>query len=1268
MVLNRCGYLWVLGRERLRLNFVRVRERMVDEDDENGTMNPSRATLHFYKIIQDPVMCHLPTWRVCQLEDYLPHVVGQFRMVVSRFMRPPPGWDSIRPATTVESIVVLHCPSDARQVTVEFFDRQVAGLQQLQDDEVRASRPVDESRVQGGAPDRNWLSIRVAHDLVFQSGVAVDFEVRMHMLEHADGSKEFLLVSEGWHCVNGTGRHSRVLAHSTYEQDFVAVRERTRLMAPALSATASTLINKYLFRDTGAPPLMPMRRSPHWMQPEPVYFIARVFGQVDTIERVSDEEDAGEAWIIHLKCPDNCDDAVADVYRAQALVLNRLVEIDDQRVPGPVVRAFGKGSVINVYTGGASSSIQSSVGPTWGGLGLDPGSGLTCLERHQSELDRSGMRSKVTGVLCLEVPVIDAVISLPQPPRAVTAVMRLRQDNRGAIALDLLGTQYTATRDRTIEDRDGALSRYSYKAIVADGAGLSLGAARLRPSVYCPSIVGQVHKMDTVYEDNPLDHEGYGRLCWRFLIGCPEGANQDTCIFFEGQIEKLQELVERDCESSGAIFGGNFLVHRRDVKSAKIEVIAVDWYRYDVDDEFMDNADRRANSRREAPQGPGVLDDPVWAFSVARLSPAFPGSSSCAGHGSMCPFCTMSSEEGRYPMDVYHMQNLTFGQLVAGLGPTLVHDTLGVNYVLTRDRTILELGGEDWERYTSKSSVYWEGVEGDRYLVNIVGHVRYVRANPLFNKDEHPARQRSQWVIEVISDGRFPELRADAIDSGGVDVMLQAFICIDMITKRRACYKVTPLVFVFVFTLRSSIGMRDTSVGAPSVADDIVGIDYVATHDRTIYRSTRPWSRYSYKAREVGVHFDSDWDWMLPSQQPLSPERIHAYNGELVGQIASCNFYFEDAPWIHVDLARTCMIYELKCPDGASADMVNMYDRQVSRLHHLLKDDLEKTSGTVVRDWFNTSGTIASHPAPHRIQVVAPGAGVPWECGLVEGANVRIAVTITKDVHDADGVNLKMFTLKPVLSYDFGIIPVALDIVTELHPIAHARDMRFEFLLMYAELPRISDCPCAWPPLISAKLGDDFAPTRERTGLLGEDVYTFKAINAGRVQKMGSTQTLWQYTPTLIGEVVSIGEKRSAFDDTYQVLVRCPSYASNRVVELYRLQVASLMSTISSDTLRMGLDVESGWLTDAVDDAVAFMKLRFSAGFLTPDLQVGCCVAANVWLYRRRTVAETLVLLSDSLANRATETFVQVYSLGVQDYVITRASELGMLLEEDNLP
>jgi hypothetical protein len=77
------------------------------------------------------------------------------------------------------------------------------------------------------------------------------------------------------------------------------------------------------------------------------------------------------------------------------------------------------------------------------------------------------------------------------------------------LALDTRNVDYVATRDRTINDIDGALDRFSIK----DGrryTRLSDLPPRSRVPLglmYRPHIIGQVHTREKDYSDNPLTNE-----------------------------------------------------------------------------------------------------------------------------------------------------------------------------------------------------------------------------------------------------------------------------------------------------------------------------------------------------------------------------------------------------------------------------------------------------------------------------------------------------------------------------------------------------------------------------------------------------------------------------------------------------------------------------------------------------------------------------------------------------------------------------------------
>ncbi|KAJ7486240.1 hypothetical protein B0H11DRAFT_1913950 [Mycena galericulata] len=784
---------------------------------------------------------------------------------------------------------------------------------------------------------------------------------------------------------------------------------------------------------------------------------------------------------------------------------------------------------------------------------------------------------------------------------------------------------------------------------------------------------------------------------------------------------------------------------------------------------------------------------------------------------------------------------------------------------------------------------YWTGATGQRYLTNIIGRVRWHRDlyqhNPLLregrgemcfelhvkklqnvnkatsdfydaqlenlryiiSKDDkrRPGDVDRHWVqpndsdtlrapqpvIEITSDGRYRELRA-LIGDNSRDLLMQVFLVVDTcLFSDGKIFRMWINDYRELTDKELGRGGRDEGWaqiflvallrGRPSIGRDTPGLDYHATRDRTIHRSNQVWSRYSYEA-----HARKPTSHLALKHIRHAREPKNVYNGQLIGQVNRWGFYYEDAPLSLVDIGRACLVYELKCPDGADQETVHIFACQVANLQRIIQEDSITKPGTVVRDWFTDD------EGPPFIKVVACGAEAGWDADLGNGGDVRMTVSMTRDIHENGNGMKKIFTIwlhrfvplssrsigqatlkeftafealknvdsliddryredylptrdrsvwygeqqgsrysykrssalvaakadplrteglrrsnsKPYRPWIIGAVAeiaateqssdrtVTLKCVADDHPVArhlfqshctalqnivaaentgaalgaatswvvpasdqgglpmikvviskefatglvigqpacffvsmtrddipgqgtamtrgyrlwaetmktlggHAHTCGVAVSLppsafMYTELPNISVHPWASPPLGSARLGTDFVATRDCTGPAGEDVFSFKSQTAGFRTSRFFRNALWMYTPTLIGEVFFMGEKRSPFDKTYQVLLRCPANASARVRTVYRDQAGSLTDTMSRESVALKKTVETLWVSGQDEEAV--ITLNFPAGFMTPDLEVGVCVSANVWMYRRRMKTGTLV-----------------YSLTVEDYVVT---------------
>ncbi|KAJ7431642.1 hypothetical protein B0H11DRAFT_2261642 [Mycena galericulata] len=185
------GLLLLLGHARLGIDFVRIRERTIDEKNKDGTLSGRKASLYVFRMNQRPVLVRRQ--QLYQIPACLPILVGQIHSIDLKFEKHDA--DGIQPAALLTATFCLRCPIGASPSVVELFGLQVATLQRVADHH-------------GGASRDSWLSIDTDnHEIKVRTyysegirvavpGIAVEVKVGMMMLEHDDETKEFFLVSE----------------------------------------------------------------------------------------------------------------------------------------------------------------------------------------------------------------------------------------------------------------------------------------------------------------------------------------------------------------------------------------------------------------------------------------------------------------------------------------------------------------------------------------------------------------------------------------------------------------------------------------------------------------------------------------------------------------------------------------------------------------------------------------------------------------------------------------------------------------------------------------------------------------------------------------------------------------------------------------------------------------------------------------------------------------------------------------------------------------
>ncbi|KAJ7131256.1 hypothetical protein C8R44DRAFT_731506 [Mycena epipterygia] len=334
---NRLGLMLVLGCEKEDEDFVATRD-----------MSLSGGSLHTYKVNAPPVVSG---YRRAQLTPYMPHVLGEVRYIELRaFVDDGPGGVQIR--TLLGANVYLRCPVGASRATVEFFDAQVATLQQVASSKGGVGHGGDDGWLAASPDDADrWdIKIRVrgtqmpAFDGLYEG--AKQFVVRMCMYE-LDGDcltwgrvgifphfrarprcdsrvtpptigsatqpdwivMDFPVDMAGQFLADlaaqDTHTSTRVLAFGVYTQNFDATRERIRQLIDA--NTSRPLKHVWTFKDAGPaaglPPLRPM---------------------------LDDESEVIRTPLVNLQCPEDGDRTIVAVYRAQEKVLARIIEMDHE--------------------------------------------------------------------------------------------------------------------------------------------------------------------------------------------------------------------------------------------------------------------------------------------------------------------------------------------------------------------------------------------------------------------------------------------------------------------------------------------------------------------------------------------------------------------------------------------------------------------------------------------------------------------------------------------------------------------------------------------------------------------------------------------------------------------------------------------------------------------------------------------------------------------------------------------------------------------------
>ncbi|KAJ7131255.1 hypothetical protein C8R44DRAFT_731505 [Mycena epipterygia] len=332
------------------------------------------------------------------------------------------------------------------------------------------------------------------------------------------------------------------------------------------------------------------------------------------------------------------------------------------------------------------------------------------------------------------------------------------------------------------------------------------------------------------------------------------------------------------------------------------------------------------------------------------------------------------------------------------------------------------------------------------------------------------------------------------------------------------------------------------------------------------------------------------------------------------------------------DASRSaCTVLYLKSVGSNHVPTSLLFSEEVRALQSIIDREQAESPGHVVDSWV---GPVDSGGRPS-LKVVWPRDDLP--VGL--GACLAVFVRFTRDdCIRPDG------TLEKTIRVDYALY--------ESGRVADPALSRMD----YNDLPNISNAAWALPPINRARVDVDFTATRDHTGSRGEDVFSFKAHRtASLLGSKWESSRQRKYTPTLIGEVLSMDdegwsdttEQAADLENTYQVRLRSPKLASRAVSDFYHDQISCLRNVIDCKASSEGTEVETSWVVKmSEDDATSFINLSFPPWFFTGDLEVGCCIAANVWLYLTQNDEGKLS-----------------YSLLVQDYVIVAAGDMDSCLE-----
>ncbi|KAJ7157820.1 hypothetical protein C8R46DRAFT_1040126 [Mycena filopes] len=338
-------------------------------------------------------------------------------------------------------------------------------------------------------------------------------------------------------------------AEGVYKTHFDMTRDKTRKWADG--SRPPVLLHEYSAKDTHEPP----RGRRGWGELSgrarglPVY-VARVFGRVNAVTAVLDEDNGLAGWLLRLECPEPAAADTALLFHAQVSALRRVVETDRESIPGPVARNYC-GCADDAHAPSAHCEIEiwiRGVCPshdvcTWGRVPL--GTNFQCevsLTRYQSDEDDNGNVIKLVFLYSMA-----AISSLLKR----SALSSESDDHIDILARAAFGVDYAPTRNRSVVDDVGPAHRYTYKTTRIRPPLFAITEVTTSLPPYTPHIIGQVEEREPTYMYNPVAAEGFGRTGLRMMLHCPAGATASTVQFYLDQVKQLNAVRDKCVQDLG---------------------------------------------------------------------------------------------------------------------------------------------------------------------------------------------------------------------------------------------------------------------------------------------------------------------------------------------------------------------------------------------------------------------------------------------------------------------------------------------------------------------------------------------------------------------------------------------------------------------------------------------------------------------------------------------------------------------------------------------